>query len=56
VLWRIDVEIGRHHIEVAGQNRRRAAVQKGFGVVRQPVEPAQLVIEFRARAGLPFGR
>ena len=48
-LRRIDVEIGRHDVEVAGQNGRRAAVQKAFGVARQPFEPAQLVIEFRAR-------
>jgi hypothetical protein len=36
-------------VEVAGQNRRRAALQKSLGVARQPFEPAQLVIEFRAR-------
>ena len=31
------------------RSERRAAVQKTLGVVRQPFEQAQLVIEFRAR-------
>ena len=31
------------------RNGRRATLQKGVGVARQPLEPAQLVIEFRAR-------
>ena len=48
-LGRIHVEIGRHDIEVAGENRRRAALQKRLGIAREPVEPAQLVIELRAR-------
>jgi hypothetical protein len=48
-LRRVDVEIGRHDVEVAGPNGRRAALQNGFRVARQPVEPAQLVVEFWAR-------
>jgi hypothetical protein len=48
-LRRVDVEIGRDQIEVAGQNGRHTAVQEAFGVARQPFEPAQLLFEFRSR-------
>ena len=48
-LGRIHIEFGRHHVEVAGQDHRRAAVQKALGVAHKPIEPPQLVVEFRAR-------
>jgi hypothetical protein len=51
-LRRVNVEIGRHDVEVAGENGRRAAVQEAFGVARQPFEPAQLVIESGRRSPL----
>jgi hypothetical protein len=53
-LRRIDIQVGRHDVEVARQNGRRAALQKGFGVARQPLEPAQLIIIIEFRSGLPW--
>jgi hypothetical protein len=45
---RVDVEIGRHDIVVAGEHNRPAGRQRDLGMWCQPAEPAQLVIE------LPF--
>jgi hypothetical protein len=55
-LRRIHIERGRHHVEVARQDDRRAALQHRFGVARQPLEPVQLVIEFRAGSRIAVGQ
>jgi hypothetical protein len=55
-LRRVDVEIGRDEIEVAGQNGLHTAVHEAFGVACQPFEPAQLVFEFGPGALARQGR
>src|SRR5215468_7053510 len=44
-FWRRNVKTGWHNVEVAGEHDRLAGRQQFFGVLRQPLEPAQLVIE-----------
>ncbi len=41
---RVDVEIGRHDVVVAGEHDRLAACEQAFGVFRQSVEPAQFIL------------
>ena len=49
---RVDVEIGGHDVVIAGEHDRLAGREQAPGMVRQPVEPAQLVIELRSRRGI----
>src|SRR5215468_5988596 len=42
---RINVEIGRHDIEVAGEHDRLAGREEFLGMLGQTLKPAQLVIE-----------
>lgn len=46
-LGLVDVEIGRHHVEVACEHHRLAGGEKFAGMRDQPVEPAKFVVEFR---------
>ena len=55
-LRRVHVELGRHHIVIAGQHDGRAAREQAARMFLQPFEPAQLVMNFGPGAGLPFGR
>ncbi len=45
---RVDVELGRHDVVIAGQQDRRAARQQRLRMRREALEPAQLVVEFRS--------
>ena len=44
----VDVEIGRHDVEIADQRHRKAKRQQIGGIGLEPLEPTQLVVEFRA--------
>ena len=46
---RINVEVGRHDIVVAGQHRRDVFVQQRRSMVEKTVEPVELVGKFRPR-------
>ena len=41
-LRRVDVEIGRHDVVIAGEHDRRAACEQAARVFLQPFEPARL--------------
>ncbi len=43
----VDVLVGRHHVEVAGQHHRMATVIQALRVTDQALEPRQLVVELR---------
>ena len=44
----VDVDLGRHDVEVAGQDDGPLELHQLGGVRRQALEPAQLVVELRA--------
>ena len=44
----VDVELGRHHVIVAGEHDRRAAREKFGGMGDQAIEPTELEVEFLA--------
>jgi hypothetical protein len=48
----VHVEVGRHDVIVTGQHDRRARGKELGGVGAQPLELAQLVIEFWAGRGI----
>jgi hypothetical protein len=52
----INVEFGGHHVEIAGEHHGHACRKKLRGVLGQPIEPAQLVIEFRAGCRITVGQ
>ena len=52
----INIKIGRHHIEIAGEHDRHTGREKVRGMSRQPVEPAQLVVESRAGRRISVGQ
>ena len=54
-LGLVDVPLGRHHVEIAGQHDRVAGRDQFGGVGDQAVEPAQLVVEFRPGARIAIG-
>src|SRR5467141_3937248 len=47
-LGPINVEFGRHHIEIAGEHDGHTCRKELRGMCGQPIEPAQLVIELWA--------
>jgi len=51
-----NIEFGRHHIEIAGEHDGCTCPEELRGVRGQPIEPAQLVIEFRAGGGISVGQ
>src|SRR5579862_5147378 len=51
----INVEVGRHDVEVAGQDGWMSALQKGGRVFVQPLEPAELIGEFWSWCGIAIG-
>ena len=53
---RIDVEVCRHHVVIASQDDGHVIIKQTGGVVQQPIEPIELVIDFGPGSGLPFGR
>ena len=55
-LGLVDVELGRHHVVVARQHHRRAAVDQLGRVHDQALEPVQLVVELRARRRIAVGQ
>jgi hypothetical protein len=48
----INIEIRRHDVVIAGEHDRLPGREQAPSMVRQPVEPAQLVIELRPRRGI----
>ncbi len=52
----IDVLVGRHHVVVAGQHDRMAAVVQRGRILQQPFEPGELVLEFRSRLRVAVGQ
>src|SRR5690606_15185515 len=54
--WVVDVLVGGHHVVVAGQHHRMAAGEQPFGMLDQPLEPGQLVVEFRSRLRVAVGQ
>src|SRR4051794_12073183 len=51
-LRRIDVELRRHDVVIAGEHDWLAACEQRLRVLRQPVKPAQLVVEFETGRGI----
>src|SRR4051794_20260954 len=49
---RVDIEIGRHDVVIACEYDRLPGRQQAIGMLCQPIEPAQLVIELRSRSGI----
>src|SRR6187402_2824361 len=43
----VDVEFGRHDVEIAGEHHRHAAFQELGGVRGKTLEPSELVVELR---------
>src|SRR5215813_4282346 len=48
-LRRVYIEFRRHDVVITGEHDRRATREQAARMFLQPFEPAQLVIEFRAR-------
>ena len=55
-LRRVDIEIGGHDVVIAGEHDRLTGRKQSSGMFHQPVEPAQLVIEFRSRRRIAVGQ
>jgi hypothetical protein len=55
-LGLMNVQLGGHHIEIAGEHDRHTCRKKLRGMPRQPIEPAQLVIELGARSRISVGQ
>jgi hypothetical protein len=53
---RIDVELGRRDVVVAGKHDRRAGLSQRGRVFVQPRVPGELVVEFRAGLGIAVRR
>jgi hypothetical protein len=45
----VDVQLRRHDIVVSGEHDGHLRREQFFGVRREPLEPAQLVVKLRAR-------
>src|SRR5579872_1598647 len=52
----IDVELSRHDVVIAGENNRFVRAKKCIRVLRQTLEPAELVIELRTGCRIAVGK
>ena len=52
----VDVVVGRHHIEIARDHHRMAAIAQRRRMGDQALEPRQLVVELGARLGIAIGQ
>src|SRR3954469_8977693 len=50
----VDIHFRRHHVEVTGENDRRASCEEFSGIRCKTLEPAELVIELRAGRRIPI--
>ena len=55
-FYRVDIEVGRHHVVVASQDDGDFLIKKVGSVIQQPIEPVQFVVEFRARLRIAVGQ
>ncbi len=54
--WDNGIDRGRHDVVVATKHDRLGDRKKCAGISVEPVEPAQLIVEFRSRCRVPIGR
>ena len=55
-LGLVHVALGRDHVVIAREDHRRLGGNELCGVSEQSLEPAQLVVELRARCGIAVGQ
>ena len=55
-LGLVDVDPRRHDVEVAGEDRGHAEIEEFGGIEVEAAEPAELVVEFRARERVAVGK
>src|SRR5271156_5403860 len=51
-FWLVNIDLGRDHVVVAGENDGRIGSEEILGMFRQALEPTEFVVELGPRRGI----